>query len=103
MKVVITSAKRTPIGTLNGGLSSLSAPKLGSIAIKAVLEDSRIDPSYVDEIIVITAGIGQSPCTQAEYMQALPNKNLTYMFGSGLKAIMKAQQTILSEMRIFLL
>jgi acetyl-CoA C-acetyltransferase len=48
MKVVNNSAKRTPIRTLNGVLSSISAPKLGSIAIKAVLDASRIDPSHVD-------------------------------------------------------
>ena len=49
MKVVNTSAKRTPIWTLKGVLSSISAPKLGSIAIKAVLGASRIDPSHVNE------------------------------------------------------
>jgi acetyl-CoA acetyltransferase len=63
MKIVNISSKRIPIRTLNGVLlSSISAPKLGSIAFKAVLEDSRIDPSYVDEIIVLTTGIGQSSC-----------------------------------------
>jgi acetyl-CoA C-acetyltransferase len=70
MKVVITSAKRTPIGILNRGLSSLSVPKLGRIAIKAVLDDSGINPSIVDEVILgnVLAGIGQAPCRQA-YMQ----------------------------------
>ena len=76
MKVVITSANRTPIGILNRGLSSLSVPKLGRIAIKAVLDDSGINPSIVDEVIlgnVLTAGIGQAPCRQA-YMQILQTK-----------------------------
>ena len=103
MKVVITSAKRTPIGILNGGLSSLSAPKLGSIAIKAVLDDSRIDPSLVDEVIignVLTAGIGQAPGRQAAIYAGLPDKTecltINKMCGSGLKAVMLAQQAILT-------
>ena len=103
MKVVITSAKRTPIGILNGGLSSLSAPKLGSIAIKAVLDDSRIDPSKVDEVIlgnVLTAGLGQAPGRQAAIYAGLPDKmeclTINKMCGSGLKAVMLAQQAILT-------
>jgi acetyl-CoA C-acetyltransferase len=103
MKVVITSAKRTPIGTLNGCLSSLSAPKLGSIAIKAVLEDSLINPSQVDEVImgnVLTAGLGQAPCRQAAIYAGLPDKTdcltINKMCGSGLKAVMLAHQAILS-------
>jgi acetyl-CoA C-acetyltransferase len=102
MKVVITSAKRTPIGTLNGVLSSLSAPKLGSIAIKAVLDDSLINPSLVDEVImgnVLTAGLGQAPCRQAAIYAGLPDKTecltINKMCGSGLKAVMLAQQAIL--------
>jgi len=79
MKVVNTSAKRTPIRTLNVVLSSISAPKLGSIAIKAVLDASRIDPSHVDRegIMgnVLTAGIGQAPCRQAAIYTGLPNKS----------------------------
>jgi len=103
MKVVITSAKRTPIGTLNGCLSSLSAPKLGSIAIKAVLEDSLIHSSQVDEVImgnVLTAGLGQAPCRQAAIYAGLPDKTecltINKMCGSGLKAVMLAQHAILS-------
>ena len=75
MKIVNTSTKRIPIRTLNGVLPSIRAPKLGSIAIKAVLEVSRTGPSHVDEIIVLTAGIGQSTCTQAEYMQVSLTKS----------------------------
>ncbi|MCW8805186.1 MAG: acetyl-CoA C-acetyltransferase, partial [Ignavibacteriaceae bacterium] len=51
-KVVITSAKRTPIGSFGGSLSSLSAGQLGSIAIKGVLEDSKISPDLIDEVIM---------------------------------------------------
>ena len=102
MKVVITSAKRTPIGTLNSSLSSLSAPRLGSIAIKGVLDESKIDPSIVGEVImgnVLTAGLGQAPGRQAALYAGLPNNTecltINKMCGSGLKAVMLAQQAIL--------
>jgi len=100
-KVVITSAKRTPIGALSGTLSSLSAAQLGSIAIKGVLEDSKIDPSKVDEVIfgnVLTAGQGQAPARQAAIYAGLPEKTecmtINKMCGSGLKTVMLAQQAI---------
>jgi acetyl-CoA C-acetyltransferase len=100
-KVVITSAKRTPIGALSGTLSSLSAAQLGSIAIKGVIEDSKIDPSKVDEVIfgnVLTAGQGQAPARQAAIYAGLPEKTecmtINKMCGSGLKAVMLAQQAI---------
>jgi len=100
-KVVITSAKRTPIGALSGSLSSLSAAKLGSIAIKGVIEDSKIDPSKVDEVIfgnVLTGGQGQAPARQAAIYAGLPEKTecmtINKMCGSGLKSVMLAQVAI---------
>lgn len=100
-KVVITSAKRTPIGSFNGSLSSLSASKLGSIAIKGVLEDSKISPEIIDEVImgnVLTAGIGQAPARQAAIFAGLPEKTecmtINKVCGSGLKAVMLAAQAI---------
>jgi len=100
-KVVITSAKRTPIGALSGTLSSLSAVQLGSIAIKGVLEDSKIDPLKVDEVIfgnVLTGGQGQAPARQAAIFAGLPEKTecmtINKMCGSGLKTVMLAQQAI---------
>ncbi len=100
-KVVITSAKRTPIGSLSGSLSSISAAQLGSIAIKGVLEDSKIDPSKVDEVIfgnVLTGGQGQAPARQAAIYAGLPEKTecmtINKMCGSGLKSVMLAQQAI---------
>ena len=102
-KVVITNAKRTPIGSLSGSLSSLSAGKLGSIAIKAIVDESGIDPNLVDEVImgcVLTAGQGQAPARQAAIFAGLPNKTecmtINKMCGSGLKAVMLAQQAILA-------
>jgi acetyl-CoA C-acetyltransferase len=100
-KVVITSAKRTPIGALSGTLSSLSAAQLGSIVIKGVIEDSKIDHSKVDEVIfgnVLTAGQGQAPARQAAIFAGLPEKTecmtINKMCGSGLKSVMLAQQAI---------
>ncbi len=100
-KVVICAAKRTPVGSFNGSLSSLSAGKLGSIAIKAVLESTKIDINLIDEVImgnVLTAGQGQAPARQAALFAGLPNKTecltINKMCGSGLKAVMLADQAI---------
>lgn len=51
-KVVIVSAKRTAIGSFNGVLSSFTSSQLGSFAIKAVIEDSKIDHTLIDEVIM---------------------------------------------------
>ncbi|NMB80482.1 MAG: thiolase family protein [Ignavibacteria bacterium] len=100
-KVVITHAKRTPVGSFNGSLSSLSATQLGSIAIKAILDESKIDPAQVDEVImgnILSAGLGQAPARQAAIYAGLPEKTecltINKMCGSGLKAIMLAHQAI---------
>ncbi len=100
-KVVITNAKRTPIGAFNGTLQSLSAPQLGSIVIKSLIEESVVDVSLIDEVImgnVLTAGIGQAPARQAALLAGLPEKTecltINKMCGSGLKSIMLAHQAI---------
>lgn len=100
-KIVIVSAKRTAIGAFNGALSSFNASQLGSFVIKAVVEDSKIDPNSVDEVImgnVLMAGQGQAPARQAAIYAGLPNKTecmtINKMCGSGLKAVMLAQQAI---------
>jgi len=103
MKVVITNAKRTPIGSFNGALSGFTAAQLGSFAIKAVLEESKLDPGVIDEVIfgnVLTGGQGQAPARQAALFAGLPDKTecmtINKMCGSGLKAVMLAQQAILA-------
>jgi len=102
-KVVITNVKRTPIGSFIGSLSSFSAAQLGSFAIKAVLEESKIDKIIVNEVIfgnVLTSCQGQAPARQAAIYAGLPDKTecltINKMCGSGLKAVMLAQQAILS-------
>jgi len=103
-KVVIVSAKRTPIGAFGGSLASLTAGQLGSIAIKAVLEDSKISPDLIDEVImgnVLTAGLGQAPARQAALFAGLPEKTecmtINKVCGSGLKAVMLAAQAIQTD------
>jgi acetyl-CoA C-acetyltransferase len=100
-KIVIVSAKRTAIGSFNGVLSSFSSGQLGSFAIKAVLEDSKIDPNLIDEVImgnVLMGGQGQAPARQAAIFAKLPNKTecmtINKMCGSGLKSVMLAHQAI---------
>lgn len=102
-RVVIVSAKRTPIGSFNGSLSSFTASQLGSFAIKAIIEDSKIDLNLVDEVImgnVLMGGQGQAPARQAALFAGLPDKvecmTINKMCGSGLKAVMLAQQAILA-------
>ena len=98
---VIVAAKRTPIGAFQGNLSSVLAPKLGAIAIKAVVEETGIDKSQINEVImgnVLSAGIGQAPARQASIQAGLPNSvealTINKMCGSGLKALMLADQAI---------
>lgn len=100
-KVVITHAFRTPIGSFNGALSTLSAAQLGSIVIQKIVSESGIDPMMIDEVImgnVLTGGAGQAPARQAALFAGLPDKTecltINKMCGSGLKAVMLAAQAI---------
>lgn len=93
--VYITSAVRTPIGSFQGTLSSLSAPHLGAVAIKEALLRSHIKPEDVTECLmgeVLTAGVGQAPARQAALYAGLPNSvaclTINKVCGSGLKAVM---------------
>lgn len=100
-KVVIVGGKRTPIGSLGGSLSSLSASQLGSIAIKSLIDDFKLPLDSIDEVImgnVLAAGLGQAPARQAALFANLSNKTecmtINKMCGSGLKAVMLAHQAI---------
>ena len=99
--VVIVSAARTPIGSFLGALSSVPAPKLGSVAIRAVLERAGVKPDQVDECImgcVLPAGVGQAPARQAALGAGLPESveclTVNKVCGSGLKSVMLAAQAI---------
>ena len=98
---VIVSGARTPIGKFLGGLSPLSAPQLGAIAIRAALERARIDTSDIDDVIlgnVVTAGLGQAPARQAALHGGVPDTvgamTVSRVCGSGLQAVMLAAQAI---------
>ena len=100
-KVVIVSAKRTPIGKFMGGLSSVPAPKLGAIAIKGALEAIGLDPNEVDEVYmgnVLQAGVGQAPARQAAIFAGIPDTvpctTVNKVCSSGMKTIMMAAQAI---------
>ena len=100
-QVVIIDAKRTPIGAFQGGLSPITAPKLGAAAISAVLESANVLAEDVDEVImgnVITANEGQAPARQAALYAGMPDSTecltINKVCGSGLKSVMLAAQAI---------
>ena len=99
--VVIVSAARTPIGSFLGGLSSISAPKLGAVAIKGALEKINLSPELVDEVLmgnVVQAGTGQAPARQAAIYASIPDSvpctTVNKVCASGMKTIMQAAQSI---------
>jgi len=101
MNNVIISAVRTPIGSFMGSLSSLSAPKLGSFAIAEAVKKAGIKNEDVDEVImgnVLSGGVGQAPARQASIYAGLPTSvpcmTINKVCGSGLKAVMLADQSI---------
>ena len=100
-EVIIASAVRTPIGSFNGSLSSLPAPKLGSIVIAEALIRANVSGEGVSEVImgnVISAGLGQAPARQASIFAGIPKTvgctTVNKVCGSGLKAVMLAAQAI---------
>ena len=101
LEAIIITGKRTPIGSFQGSLANISAPKLGSIAIDSVLNESKIPTDRIDEVImgnVLPAGLGQAPARQAALGAGLPKSveclTINKMCGSGLKAVMLAAQAI---------
>lgn len=101
-EAVILSAARLPTGRFQGSLSSLTAPRLGAIAIRSAVERAGIsDLSQIDEVLmgnVVTAGEGQAPARQAAIYAGLPSSvgatTLNKVCGSGLKTVMLASQAI---------
>jgi len=101
-KVVIVSAVRTPIGSFMGGLSTVSAPRLGAVAIKGALDRIKLDVNLVDEVFmgnVVQAGVGQAPARQAAIYAGLPNAvactTVNKVCASGMKSVMLGAQAIL--------
>lgn len=99
--VVIASARRTPMGTFLGALSSVPATKLGSIAIQAAMESAGITGADVQEVImgnVLQAGLGQAPARQASMgagiSDTVPCTTVNKVCSSGMKAIHMAANAI---------
>lgn len=100
-KTYIYSIARTPIGSFNGSLKSITAPRLGAVVIKSILEKSNISNDEVDEVImgnVLSTGVGQAPARQASIYAGLSYSTncmtVNKVCGSGLKSIMLADQSI---------
>ena len=100
-KIVIVAAVRTPIGSFIGGLSTVSAPRLGAVAIKGALGRIGLAPDSVDEVFMghaVQAGAGQAPARQAALYAGLPNKTVcttvNKVCASGMKAIVLGVQAI---------
>ena len=98
---VIVSAVRTPTGKFLGGLTSLTAPQLGALAVREAVRRAGIDPGSVEECIlgnVVSAGLGQAPARQAALHGGLSDSvgalTINKVCGSGLKAVMLAAQGI---------
>lgn len=102
-EVFIISAVRTPMGSFNGLLSGISAPKLGSIAIKGALDKAGVKAEIVDEVFmgnVLQAGLGQAPARQASIYAGISNSvpctTVNKVCASGMKAISIAAQSIIA-------
>jgi len=99
--VVIVGAARTAIGSFQGALSAIPAPRLGAVAIRGAVERAGIDPAAVDEVFmgcVVPAGQGQAPARQAAIHAGLPATvgavTLNKVCGSGMKTMMLASAMI---------
>jgi len=102
IEAVILSAVRTPSGRFQGSLSSIPAPELGAIVVKAAVERAGIkELADIDEVfmgIVVPAGLGQNPARQAAIFGGLPVSvgatTVNKVCGSGLKTAMLSAQAI---------
>ncbi|EKB4873247.1 TPA: acetyl-CoA C-acetyltransferase [Citrobacter farmeri] len=101
MDIAILAATRTAIGSFQGSLSEIPAPRLGALLIQAILQRTGVAAQEIDEVIlgqVITAGSGQNPARQAALAAGLPHQvsalTINKVCGSGLKAVQLAAQAI---------
>ena len=93
--IAVLSAARTPIGSMLGALTSVTAPSLGAAAISSAVEKSGLDRSDIDEVLmgsVLSAGQGQAPARQAALKAGLPESilcsTINKVCGSAMKTIM---------------
>jgi len=99
--VYIVAAKRTPLGSFGGGLSSIPATQLGATAIKAAINETGLSPDQIDEVFmghVVQANSGQAPARQAALHSGLPASvpctTVNKVCASGMKSVMFGAQSI---------
>ena len=103
-EIVITSAKRTPIGKFLGSLSNFSAAQLGKFSLDAVIDECKLEKNEVDEVImgqVLTGGTGQNPARQTSLLSGIPIEKsaltINQVCGSGLRSVSLGAQSILTN------
>jgi len=101
--VVITAARRTPVGSFLGSFASVPAHELGRTAIIAALESAGVSPEEVSDVIlgqVLTAAQGQNPARQAAMAAGIPKEvpafGINQVCGSGLRAVALGMQAIIA-------
>ena len=101
--IAILSGTRTPMGSMLGALSSVTAPSLGAVAINSAVERSGLDCSDIDEVLmgsVLSAGQGQAPARQAALKAGLPESTLcstiNKVCGSAMKSMILGGNTLRS-------
>ena len=107
---VIVSAVRTPMGSFNGGFSSIPSTKLGSIAIAEALQRIQLTGEQIDEVLmgcVLSAGLGQAPARQAAIGAGLPHRvgavTVNKVCGSSLQTVIMAARAIaMGEVQIII-
>jgi acetyl-CoA C-acetyltransferase len=101
--VVVLGIARTAMGGMQGVFGELPAPQLGGAAIKGALEDAKISPAEVTEVLmgcVLPAAIGQAPARQASLAagvaKSVPTSTVNKVCGSGMKTVMMARDSLLA-------
>lgn len=101
--IVIVGMSRTPMGGFQGDFANITAPALGTIAIKGALENAKINPNDIDETYmgcVLPAGLGQAPARQASIGAGIPLNTgcttINKMCGSGMQAVIMAHNAIVA-------
>ena len=102
-EILITSAKRTAVGSLGKSFKNIHADDLGSSVISNIIKGSNISGEHVDEVImgqVLTGGSGQNPARQAAMKSGIPKEKPAYtvnqVCGSGIRSVASACQSIRS-------
>ena len=98
-EILITSALRTPVGSINKSLKNIPADELGAAVITASTEKLKIQKDQIDEVImgqVLTGGTGQNPARQAAFRAGIPKEKPSYIVnqvcGSGIRSVASAFQ-----------